>query len=110
MMGFGVVWYRAECSELPSLAGDIPAGVEEENNTEHPRHLSHPSGWAKVAAPILTLSGNCRVVAGEARAHFPSLANSRDVVTFGSELKPKPSLFKLPWCPRRGQGWVRFNT
>lgn len=100
-----------ECSELPGLAGDIPAGVEEEKkNTEPRRHLSHPPGWAKVAAPTLILSGNCRVVAGEARAHFSSLANTRDVILLGFEIKPEPSLFKPPWIPHWGQGWVRCNT
>lgn len=93
-----------ECSELPGLAGDIPAGVEEEENTEHPRHLSHPPGWAKVAAPTLILSGNCRVVAGQVRAHFSSLANT------GFETKPKLGLFKPPWYPHWGQGWVRCDT
>lgn len=60
--------------------------MEEENNTEHPRHLSHPPGWAKVAAPTLILSGNRRVVAGEARAHFSSLVFA---ILFGLEIKTR---------------------
>uniref|UniRef100_A0A8D2M0X4 6-phosphofructo-2-kinase/fructose-2,6-bisphosphatase 2 n=2 Tax=Zonotrichia albicollis TaxID=44394 RepID=A0A8D2M0X4_ZONAL len=104
-MGFGVVFRGLRV--LRAARGYIPGSVEEEKNTEHPRHLSHPPAWPKVAAPTLIPSGNCRPVAGEVRAHLSSLANTTDVIFFfGFEIKTKaqPLQTSLAPTPRAGLG------
>lgn len=79
-MRFGVVWCRAgSVQSCQGLLGTFQL-VWRRKITLNLADICHT---LLAGQRLLILSGNCRVVAGEARAHFSSLANTRDVILLG---------------------------